>query len=368
MANLHQNMTDSSTFRRPSEAPVQNEKISIETAELFPFQIVDRTNVLLLRLTELDFRRTSFIHQIAHSVDGKKYILPLNEFAGLAKNLAVSPCNRYIFHISHVGSTLLSKILGQQQQVLSLREPLLLRWLAELLNNLEKPESVVSPNQFDEYFAACLVYYSRKFRPDNEVVIKATSYTNVLADRILGQSHLPQAVFVYSSFPAYLATILKTPASVNAIYDLAPSRLARLHRLVNADTWKLYELGVGEVLAMSWACEMLTLELAAKGRASQVSWLDFDEYLKSDIQTQVQLFDHMKIRYSTDDVARLRSGETMQTYSKDPARQYDKLARAKDIAFILKREAIAAEQGKAWLEKGAAMHPAIAGLAVRAKL
>jgi hypothetical protein len=58
----------------------------------------------------------------------------------------------------------------------------------------------------------------------------------------------------------------------------------------------------------------------------------------------------------------------MQTYSKDPARQYDKLARAKDIAFILKREAIAAEQGKARLEKGAAMHPAIAGLAVRAKL
>jgi len=144
--------------------------------------------------------------------------------------------------------------------------------------------------------------------------------------------------------------------------------LARLHRLVNADTWKLYELGVGVVLAMSWVCEMLTLELAAKGRESQISWLDFDEYLNSDIQTQVQIFDHLKIRYSTDDVGRMGSGETMQTYSKDPGRQYDKFARAKDIDLILKREAIAAAQGKAWLENAAAMHPMIADLAVRAKL
>ena len=113
---------------------------------------------------------------------------------------------------------------------------------------------------------------------------------------------------------------------------------------------------------------MLTLELAAKGRESQVSWLDFDEYLKSDIQTQMQLFDHLNIRYSTDDVSRLGFDETMQTYSKDPTRPYDKFQRAKDIDVILRREAFAVEQGKAWLKNAVAMHPMIADLAARTEL
>jgi hypothetical protein len=42
----------------------------------------------------------------------------------------------YIFHIGHVGSTLLSRVLGQGPTVFSLREPAVLRRLAELHGQL----------------------------------------------------------------------------------------------------------------------------------------------------------------------------------------------------------------------------------------
>ena len=48
----------------------------------------------------------------------------------------------FIFHTGHVGSTLVSRLLDETGDVLSLREPLPLRTLADAMDVLTLPESL----------------------------------------------------------------------------------------------------------------------------------------------------------------------------------------------------------------------------------
>ena len=49
---------------------------------------------------------------------------------------------QYIFHIGHVGSTLISRLLGELPGILSLREPLILRVYADRLGERGQSEAL----------------------------------------------------------------------------------------------------------------------------------------------------------------------------------------------------------------------------------
>ncbi|MBA5687982.1 hypothetical protein [Rugamonas apoptosis] len=337
-------------------------QVSVLLADLYPLQISARDSITLVRMSEDDYRNSGFLdHRIRRS-DTTQFQLTLAEFCRVAPSLLSPPCSRYIFHISHVGSTLLSKVIGQAPRVLSLREPLLLRWLAELDVQLPVPESRVSPAQFDNYFAATLAFLSRQFSGGNDVVIKATSYTNVLARRILTQDHAPRALFVYSGLPAFLATIFKAGWGQDDIYAQAPSRLQRLHRLLDCDSWRLFDMSRGEITAMSWVAEMLTLTAAAVDCSDRVVWVDFDDYLLHDAATLPVLLDHLRLPYTQDQILTLVTGEVVRQNSKRPDTQYDGATRAKDIADVLRMDAVEVERGQRWFAAAATRYPAIADL------
>jgi hypothetical protein len=319
-------------------------------------------------MREGDFRASSFLDHRIHRSDSNNFDWNLAEFINVAKTLPVDPCSRYIFHISHVGSTLISKVIGHAPEILSLREPLVLRWLADLYNELDKPESRVGASEFDDCLAACLVFLSRKFRPENEVVIKATSFTNVLAQRILRQPHQPCALFVYSGLHAFLATILKAVWGQDDVINQGPSRLRRLHGLIGADAWALHTMSIGQLTSMSWVCEMLTLDAAAREHGAKVSWVDFDAYLDADSSVQIQLFAQLNLPCLDDAADRIASSGVMDTYSKDASQRYGAVQRKNDIRVVLEREAAEIAKATAWFEDAARRFPAIAALAVRARL
>ena len=81
----------------------------------------------------------------------------------------------YILHTGHVGSTLLSRLLDTTGAVLSLREPLPLRTLAEASDVLGQPESLLSESQFELVLDTFIRLWSRGYATTRCVVVKATS-------------------------------------------------------------------------------------------------------------------------------------------------------------------------------------------------
>src|SRR5690242_14014422 len=81
---------------------------------------------------------------------------------------------RWIFHIGHVGSTLLSRLMGELTGVLAIREPRLLRDL------------VLSPPAVrDGYLAPVAGLMSRTFGDEELACIKATSWVSEIAPELV---------------------------------------------------------------------------------------------------------------------------------------------------------------------------------------
>src|SRR5207237_54090 len=120
---------------------------------------------------------------------------------------------QYIFHIGNVGSTLISRLLGELPGVFALREPQLLRAFAD-----DPPGA--------EDFARLTALLSRTFRPEQRANVKATSFTSELANRLVPPGS--RALFLYARPDRYLENILAGENSWQTLQALSPVRLTRL--------------------------------------------------------------------------------------------------------------------------------------------
>src|SRR3954447_7617651 len=81
---------------------------------------------------------------------------------------------RWIFHIGHVGSTLISRLLGELDGVLAVREPRLLRDLA-----------LTPADVRQTYCAPTTKLLSRTFAAEDYACVKATSFASEIAAELV---------------------------------------------------------------------------------------------------------------------------------------------------------------------------------------
>src|SRR5437764_4442575 len=102
---------------------------------------------------------------------------------------------RWIFHIGHVGSTLLSRLLGELQGVLAIREPRLLRDLA-----------LSPPEVRERYLRPVPKLLSRTFAADEIACVKATSFASEIAPQLVPPGE--RALFMCATPRNYIGSIL----------------------------------------------------------------------------------------------------------------------------------------------------------------
>ncbi|MEA3063904.1 MAG: hypothetical protein QOJ27_332, partial [Sphingomonadales bacterium] len=244
----------------------------------FPHLLDPATDrVLLVEKSEADYRDSAFLDERSLDPDGARHGV---EFWHLAA--AFGPAARrdlhYIFHLGHVGSTLVSRLLGELPGVLALREPLILRTFAERLGERGEAEALWDPASIPGRLDVLAALLSRTFRPEQRALVKATSFvSDIAADLVPAGS---RALLLYARPDRYVETILAGPNSRLELAATARGRLKRLHRAAGGDAWRLWEMGEGERVAMAWAAEMASLAAAAE-RLPEGSaiWLDFDDFL-----------------------------------------------------------------------------------------
>ncbi|SNS10425.1 hypothetical protein SAMN06295912_101362 [Sphingomonas laterariae] len=328
------------------------------SAELF-VQSVDLAGdrLLVQRMAEVDYAQASFLDQRILTEGRARQWFGWDEVEQLTGPL---PCTaQAIFHIGHVGSTLLSRLLGEVPGVLGVREPVLLRTLAELRRLRDRPESPWSPERFDHRTAMALGWLSRTFRPDQRALIKATSFVSDLAPAML--AHGQRALFLTVRPDIYLPTILAGEASVQELGALSATRLQRLHGRMGEEPWRLWALSLGERAALGWACEMAALVDAEDAAAAgQLLWVDFDRFLDQPAEMLTVSAKHFGYVVENAQAETLVSGPIMSRYSKAPEHAYSPQLRHDVLAAARREQADEIARGLAWLERAARDYPLIA--------
>nr|MCU0720036.1 hypothetical protein [Pirellula sp.] len=202
---------------------------------LFPMdRSPDGQLVHFIRLSEVDYRRASFMDQRMLDDANKAGIafksgnVPWSLLSPWLQELPVR-CD-FIFHISHAGSTLLSRILGEHPHCFAVREPWILRSLVE-------PES---RNLVRGYLAL----WSRTFRPSQRTILKATSFVSQLGTTLMQIASDSKAILMYVSAETFLASVLD--GSMGDIDSSAAKRLDRLKKKSSFEPIVLNQLSPGE--------------------------------------------------------------------------------------------------------------------------
>jgi hypothetical protein len=336
------------------EEPVSGSHAALSAQEIaaspawYPLELSGPGAVRLARLDEAAYRGASFLDRRILQSRPEQAVVPVAALAAAAAALA--PQAHYIFHIGHVGSTLLSRLIGELPGLFSVREPALLREIA-----LDPARERIW-GTLDLRDALSLL--GRRWRPAQQAVIKATSFVSEIAERALELDASAAAILLFTPALAYLCCIMGGPNSRRESQALAPSRLARLRKRLGGAP-DVEPRSEGEWIAMSWLCEMLCLQAAARRFASRVAWIDFDQFLAAPQEGLAAVARVLGAALDPKEIAGPLAGPLMHRYSKAPEYAYDTALRQEVLASAEREHTAEIRRGMAWLEALAARHDTI---------
>jgi hypothetical protein len=327
-----------------SAPPIPAEEIARDATWLA--QALDPANgqVRLIAMNRESYRAASFLDDrvLQQPVNAQVVSWPDVESA-IGDGLRADAC--WIFHIGHVGSTLISRLLGELNGVLAIREPRLLRDLA------------LSPAQVrQQYIGTIPSLMSRTFATDEIACVKATSFASEIAPLLVPPSE--RALFLFARAENYIPSILAGENSLKEIHALAGNRAARL---ASRDVEFPTPRNDAELAACAWACEMSALESAAAAMTDrQIEWQDFDAALQDmpGVFTRTAAF--FDFAASPHDLDAIGNGPLMTRYSKALEYEYSPTLRSDLIADASRRHADDLRGALALLAAAAEKSPLVA--------
>jgi hypothetical protein len=269
----------------------------------------------LVRMDEEAYRQSSFLDDRMLGAKPEARLCALADVLGEARWVDRRAAH-WIFHIGHVGSTLVARLLGELAEFLSIREPRSLR-------------DLVQSSQRAEIAADVAALMARTFRPGQRALVKATSFVSEIAPMMVQPDG--RALFLFASPRRYIEGIL---AGENSILELQALEQGRRERLAKRG---IDLAGFGRsnahLAAAAWVCEMTALETACDAMpAGAAMWADFDGMLRDMAGSLAQVTAHFGVQVPHDWLGEISSGPLMRQYSKAPEFDYSPDLRAQLLA------------------------------------
>lgn len=314
--------------------------------ELFPYAFDARAGMAsLLRLSGAEYEAASFLDARIAPPGRMVRALPFARLARAVEEAGLRESCHFIFHLGHVGSTLLSRLLGRHRALFSLREPQILRTLA----------LSADAQTMDADLPVFLRLWSRTFESGARALVKATSFVSELAPALLARPYAPRALAMGVAPETWLATIFGGANAPDEARALAPSRLARLERRLGCPI-ETGSFGIGEWVALGWACEALSLATAKAVAGDRVLIFDFEQFLVDSEQGLARAFTHFGVDAEPEAMRHIFAGPEMRTYSKGPEHAYDSALRRAVLDQGRMQHAEEIRRGLDWLETTARDH------------
>ncbi len=320
----------------------------LTTPDAYPQKLdLVRQGWLVIEFAEAAYKAASFLDDRILGPSTRGGWLPIDRVIDAAQRASTRPLH-FIFHTGHVGSTLVSRLLDETGLVLSLREPLPLRTLADVHDVLRQPESLLSPARFDELLTAQMRLWSRGYAETTCVVVKATSSAARLAPLILADNNT-RAIYLNQRAESALATLL---AGQNSPIDLrghGPGRMQRLCARLGRSLKPLYALSPGELAAMSWLAESLCRFDVLARFPGQVLAVDFDEFLEDVARGMRHVLAQFRLPIDERGLSQLAASPALTRYSKAPEHPYGPTLRAQVLHQARREHRAEITKGLAWL-------------------
>ncbi len=315
--------------------------------------------LLIALLTEADYRAASFLDQrLLTDRIGREWMA----WDALPDLGTAAPAPHFIFHIGHVGSTLVSRLHAEVSDVLPLREPMLLRTLAQVAERVDRPESVWSPELYRQRLAQTVGWLGRGFAPGQRAMVKASSVITAIADELTGTAG--RALFLYVPLARYIETILAGEASMAETLAQAPARMARLAELLPDFPFALWQLPPVTRIAMSWLCEMATAQRTLPRTVPRHLWADFEDVLADPAAALAAQCGHFGLPVDAARIDAALAGPVMRQYSKAPEHGYSPDLRRELQAQAAAENAPAIAEAIAWVEALAARYTSLGDLPI----
>jgi hypothetical protein len=314
--------------------------------------------MLFVDLTESEYRAASFLDERLLAAGRRGTWTALEEVAREAAILDGE--SDFIFHIGHVGSTLMSRLLGASPRIFAVREPAILRTLAR--------QGAREDDRADPRLELALRLLARVWNPNQRSLVKATSFVSDIAPSIMAASPSAKALAMFVSPQFHMASRLAGQASRAELPVAAVSWLDRLHRRLGGAYWRLDRMSEGEWAALGWTCEICALAELADRFPGRVRWMDFDRFLMRPSGGLAATLKFLRGSTQDDELGAIMRGSDWGRYSKAPEHAFDARARREVIDEALYSHAAEIERGIGWLNAAGNAHPAIARAATSAAM
>lgn len=289
--------------------------------------------LLWLRLDAADRARAAFLDERAMPASPQGGWTPLDVLSRLP---APARPAHAIFHIGHCGSTLLSRVLEADGAVQGLREPLPLRTLAEAWPRRGATEGAFSADGAHQALLGLWSAWSRPLAPATQVVVKATSRCNALAEPVLMAFPTMRVVLLDMPLRPWLATLFKSDASLVDALVPAGERLVHLQSHGLAFGQAVHALSLPAQCALGWLAEQLRFDALASGPlGGRVHRLDFDALLAQPAARLDAVAAHLGLPAASAQAA--LASPHWQRYSKAPEHGYRADDRRHDLELALRR-------------------------------
>lgn len=305
--------------------------------DIFPHQYSSASDqILLVRIGDDAVRQASFLDERVLPQGAQGAWFNADAVANAACAMP-TPAAAYLFHASHCGSTLVSRLLGASSNAVSLREPLPLRAFA--FDLAEGGAAFLTPDRR----AARLRLFERIWgRAADRLLVKATSICTGLAE-LCGSSAGRRGAFLTQNPAVHLAVLL---AGANAQSDLRAFAQLRWRRLMaQVELPPLAGYSIGELAALGWLCEGMAAHCA------NLPTFDFDAVLRHPRETITSIASALDAPLDASALEAAINGPIMRQYSKAPEHDYDADLRNRIIADSRVANAAEIARGLAWLRR-----------------
>jgi len=315
------------------------------------WQEIDLVNrrALVVKFDEEGYRRASFLDHRAFIRNTEAVWLPLDRLLREAAALPPQPAPHAIFHVSHCGSTLVSRLLAELPGSLPVREPLVPLALAVERRNLDRPESRLDGAGWDKLFDAALRLLSRSYRPGQRAVIKFTSACSNLAAPMLQGNEESRALLLHTDLETWLTVMLRNENVRENGRFYAPDWLKDMYALTGRRDLRLAALCDAQQFALNWLAGMMQLERLVQQYPRRARRCDFELFLAEPAVglTDVGSF----FGLDTAGGGAIAAGPLLKSYAKNPAKPFDRTRRDQELKDAQQRVGTEIRAGMQFAER-----------------
>lgn len=245
------------------------------------------------------------------------------------------PAIGFVFHHAFVCSTLVARSLNEIQAFFSLKEPWILRRLADI----KRQHAGTIPAEHWKMMVSTYVdLLAKQYKTGDSLVIKATNVANNLLYEVFCYWPDRPVLYMHSDVAAFLVTNLKKPADTR---EKMPGLLAGFFRdsdiLTKLDVIQMPQTrSLLQTCALIWVANIYTLKQAStKYEAEQLYCLDMNTLLAQPDAVMRAVSRHFGHEPSDHDMVRMTSKDVFGKNAKDQRQHYGSDQKAKEDHHIL---------------------------------